>query len=375
MECPRCHAPLEAETWITVDAEERPDLVARILDGSLHTIECPTCGQNGAVPAPLLYHDGRNERVLFAVPPDMDEEQWREVGQTLLWSLIGALPEVQRLPYLGQVQAEQGLDGIAQVITAEHLTGSSEEAPGEKPPIVLAVEAILQAHTPTELQQAMQDHPILASPQAIAILRELAHAAFQQGEEEAGSGFSRAADLILELQALSQPQRAEDAAIAAVPAPPSHEDPLDELAFAVLRTQSGADLAAVVDQHPELLDENSDMLLEQWAQAARVAQKPRIADGVDERRRALQAMRAEYQRQRAVLEAVEAFLEADTAEEIEATIVEYGELLTPAADELLARLGDGAEPESAAVITERRAWLAQVRALLPDQAPEAQAEG
>lgn len=363
LDCPNCATPFTAETWVTIDGAERPDLVARILDGSLHAVQCPQCGHGGMIPAPLLFHDGRAGRVLLAVPPGMAESEWREAGQTLLWSLIGALPESQRLPYLGELQAEQGLAGIAQVIRAEHLAGTAEDTE-VLPPIVLAVEALLAARTPGEWQRVLHEHPILTEPQAVTILRELAHAAFQQDEEEAGRGFSRAADVLVELAQLVASSPLAPTTLPPTPAAADTDAELEEFAFAILRTQSGADLAAVIDTYPELLDPASDAVLAAWSAATRAAGKPRMADGMDERRQALAEMRAEYARQQPVLDAIQVLLAADSAEAVEEAIVEYAELTTPAADELLGRLAEGADPEVAAIIAERRALLAQVRAIL-----------
>ncbi|GAC1538734.1 MAG: CpXC domain-containing protein [Herpetosiphon sp.] len=363
LNCPRCGRPFEVQTWVVVDGNERPDLVAGVLNDTLHNVTCPACGYAGAVPSPLLYHDAAAARVLLAVPPGMPEAEWREAGQTLLWSLIGALPESHRLSYLGELQAEMGLVGIAGVIRRERLAGSG--AADETPPLVLAVEALLHAATPAQLQQVLKDHSLLVDPQAITILRELAHAAYQQDEPDAGAGFTRAADLLVELGALAAatpPTTAGAVAVAAV----GDEDPLDELAFAILRTRSGADLAAVVDLYPELLQDHSDQSLSDWAVRTRTAGKTRMADGMDERRRALAEMRAQYHRDRPVLDAVQQLLEALTPADVEAVILTYDELLTLAADDILTRLIDGADASTAALIVERRDLLRRVSNLLHD---------
>lgn len=368
LDCPRCGAPFEAETWLIVDGHERPDLVTQVLTGTLHNVSCPQCAQGGAIPAPLLYHDGLAGRVLFAVPAGMEEREWRETAQGLLLTLIGLLPEAQRLPYLGEVQAEAGLSGIATVIEAEQLAGSPTAE--EVPPLVRAIQALLAAHTPAELQQVVMDHAILRDAQAITILRELAHAAFQGNEDEAGTGFSRAADLLSELETLRKqappaPRIVKDfiPLMATAPALPD-EDPLDELAFAVLRTATGAALAAVVDEHPPLLDEVSDELLGRWAERARRSGKPRIADGMDERRQALRELRVVYAQQQPVLDAVQALLDADDDAAVEEVLVEHGALLTDEADALLAHLAATADPELAMVIDARRAFAQAVRAAL-----------
>jgi hypothetical protein len=369
LQCPQCGTIFPTETWLIVDAQERPDLRSRILDGSLHQTICSTCGQRGEVPAPLLFHDGKAQRVLFAVPSEMPEDEWRAVGQSLLWTLIGALPEARRDPYLGELQAEAGLEGIAAVMRAEGIAESEEEAEPGLPPIVSAIQGVLAANGSVELQHALQRHPILLDPQAVAIFRELAHEAFKQGEEEAGEGFSRAADILNQFREANPDfvLRAPAAAGVAKPGGPPDEDPLDEIAFALLRSHTGDALAATIDTYPELLEPAMDDALAGWAERARAAGKPRIADGIDERRRVLGELRRQYQAEQPVLDAVQALLEAETSEAVEAVMVEYDALFTDAADAILSHLVESADPDLRAMIVERQALLRRVRAALDAQ--------
>ena len=304
--CPRCGTPFVNDTFIIVDHDERPDLVAEIMDGTLHDAVCPTCGEMGRVPAPLLYHNRGHRRVLLAVPPGMDEAEWREIGQTLLWTLIGALPEEAREPYLGDVQAEAGLEGVAQMIRDHALTEPPQAttAGEEIPPIVPAIQALLDAQGPQELQRAFDAHPILADPQAVTIMQELAAEAIKHGEVDAANGFAHAADLLEQVKTLRGRStiRTGDTAQAHGIAP----EELEELAFALIRSTTGQELAQVVDEHPVLLEDWADDMLHEWAEQQRQADKLRIAEGMDERRAALAEMRRQYAAQQPTLDAVRA---------------------------------------------------------------------
>lgn len=68
--CPACGQAWEPEVWQIVDGEERPDLVARIHEGTLHNVTCPACGEVSTPGAPLLYHSAPEEQLLFAVPTE-----------------------------------------------------------------------------------------------------------------------------------------------------------------------------------------------------------------------------------------------------------------------------------------------------------------
>ncbi len=53
--CPACGHGFEFDVWLIVDAAGRPDLLARIREGTLHDVTCPACGQEiGRADAPLL---------------------------------------------------------------------------------------------------------------------------------------------------------------------------------------------------------------------------------------------------------------------------------------------------------------------------------
>jgi len=375
--CPRCGNPFAPEVWLIVDARERPDLVAKILDGTLHDTHCPSCGQAGQAPAPLLYHNRYARRVLFAVPPGMAEDEWRAAAEGLLWTLVGALPESLRDPYLGELQAEAGLAGVAAVLHAEGLAEADLSSGEDLPPIVQAIQALLAADGADEIQRVLQQHTILLDPQAVAILRELAREARKQAEDEAAAGFSRAAEILDEVRAqglldalrapASQPAQSHSAS-------PDQDDPLDELAYALLRSHTGPMLAETVDQYPQLLDATIDEDLAAWSARAQAHGKSRLAQGIDERREALRSMRAQYDAERPVFEAVEALLRAGTADDLEHVLVEHDALYTDAADAVLDRLAASADPELAAHITERRVFLKRIRNALDSQAPDASGE-
>ena len=370
LSCPRCLTEFAGEAYIIVDAGERPDLVTRILDDTLHDLQCPQCGQVGRVPAPLLFHDRRHQRVLFGVPPGMAEPEWRELGQNLLWVLIGTLPEGERLPYLGNVQAEAGLPGVAQIIRQEQLAGADvSEGQGaeddeELPPIVVAIQALLEADGPAELLHVLNSQPILDQPQSVTILRELATEARKAGQVEVADGFERAAELVAQVKQMRA--QAQHTAAAAQPGP----EAVEQLAFALLRSTTGQELAQLVDQHPDLLDEPMLTALTAYTADARRQNKQRIADGLDERIAALGELRAQYHQQQPILEAVRAYLEADSGDEIEAIVLEREELTTDAADQALERLAASAladgDADFATFIGERRAFLRQVRAALEE---------
>ncbi|OQY83946.1 MAG: hypothetical protein B6D41_16320, partial [Chloroflexi bacterium UTCFX4] len=102
--CPQCNTPFDADIWLIVDAGERPDLVARCHDGSIHVVACPN-NHSGMLPAPLLYHDRAKQQLFLAYPQNMSEEQVQEVGKQLVHQLRNQLLALPNSGYLDAPQA------------------------------------------------------------------------------------------------------------------------------------------------------------------------------------------------------------------------------------------------------------------------------
>ncbi|GIV98208.1 MAG: hypothetical protein KatS3mg057_2865 [Herpetosiphonaceae bacterium] len=214
LECPACHRPFRAEAWMIIDAGERPELAEAIYEGTIHDVACPHCGQQGVIPAPLLYHDPARRRVLFAVPPDIPEEDWRAEAQGLLWMLIGALPEERRRPYLSAVQAEAGISGLALVLqrdrheadadesAVEALSESLAAGEGELPILAQAIIALLDAQTPMELERVFDSYPFLLDEAMDNALSDLAAAAYQQGDEQSAEALNRSRAILEQLRSM-----------------------------------------------------------------------------------------------------------------------------------------------------------------------------
>ncbi|TAH53991.1 MAG: tetratricopeptide repeat protein, partial [Chloroflexota bacterium] len=102
--CPQCNTPFDADIWLIVDAGERPDLVARCHDGSIHVVACPN-NHSGMLPAPLLYHDRAKQQLFLAYPQNMSEEQVQEVGKQLVHQLRNQLLALPNSGYLDAPRA------------------------------------------------------------------------------------------------------------------------------------------------------------------------------------------------------------------------------------------------------------------------------
>jgi hypothetical protein len=131
--CPNCKAPVQAALERLIDVGEDPSAKARLLSGSLNMVRCPTCGFEGALAAPLVYHDAAKELLLTFVPVELGlkkDDQERMLGQ-LINQVVNRLAPEKRKAYLLQPQAiltQQGL--VERILAADGVT--KEQLEGQR---------------------------------------------------------------------------------------------------------------------------------------------------------------------------------------------------------------------------------------------------
>src|SRR5690242_14680490 len=158
------------------------------------TLSCPPCGYHGPADAPLLFHDPAGRRVYFAAPPGTEEHEWREQAQPLLYMLVNSLPEEARRPYLGDIQVEQEIEGVRRAVLRRQ--GARGKTRGAAP---------VESRDTTPVVHGVE-HRVVEVP----------------------------------------------------PAPPAEVPPLFAAIQTLLAANSPEEFAAIVDEHPALLDSAAD---------------------------------------------------------------------------------------------------------------------
>ena len=413
--CPACGADFAASIWLILDAQEQPEAVAALRSDKLNIVVCPHCGNSGPAGAPLLYHDGLARHVLFAPAPGSAEHEWREQARELHAVLVGSIPEEQRRPYLADVDITQDLAGIAHRLRklerrqgrqgdretgrqGDRETGSAEDTPATKvaapglpvssaseasavsgaseqreqaPPLLVAVEAMLAANTPEELDRALVDFPMLLDVSTDATLAQLAEVAVEQRAFEVAESLGRARELLAHT----------GAAVAAEPtaralAPALAVTTLPEPALqALLQVQSGAELAAVAEIHPLLLRPEADVLLAERVNQALDDGNERLAQALEERREVLAQLRTTLAQAPSadaptIDEAIEALLIAEGEDAMAEVIDRYPVLLEEVVGQALwqfaAEARANGDEDLARYAVECREMLRRVREELED---------
>ncbi len=402
--CPACGADFAASIWLILDAQEQPEAVAALRSDKLNIVACPHCGNSGPAGAPLLYHDGLARLVLFAPAPGSAEHEWREQARELHAVLVGSIPEEQRRPYLADVDITQDLAGIAHRLRklerrqgrqggretgdtpapkvaapglpvssaseASAVSGASEQRE-QAPPLLVAVEAMLAANTPEELDRALVEFPMLLDVSTDATLAQLAEVAVEQRAFEVAESLGRARELLAHT----------GAAVAAEPtaralAPALAVTTLPEPALqALLQAQSGAELAAVAEIHPLLLRPEADALLAERVNQALDDGNERMAQALEERREVLAQLRTTLAQAPSadaptIDEAIEALLIAEGEDAMAEVIDRYPVLLEEVVGQALwqfaAEARANGDEELARYAVECREMLRRVREELED---------
>jgi len=173
--CQACGRPVEAEVWIIVDVDARPDLLARLRAGSLHDMTCSACGHTATLNTPLLvYRPGAEPALLFSPAADSDADTDEAHAVALAGMFREMMGELWRDEWLAH-----GLTGVARaalpVVLSDDPTtaaglAAAHAAEGEvSPELRQVLEVIMQSlaaegvrvRTAEDLQRALESRPEL----------------------------------------------------------------------------------------------------------------------------------------------------------------------------------------------------------------------
>jgi len=133
--CPNCRTPIQANVEQLIDISVDPSAKAQLLSGSLNTAHCTTCGFDGMLSTPLLYHDPEKELLLSYVPVEISlpkDEQEKIIGQ-LINRILDRLPPEERKAYLLQPQSILTMQGLVErILEADGITKEEIEAQRDK---------------------------------------------------------------------------------------------------------------------------------------------------------------------------------------------------------------------------------------------------
>jgi len=172
-QCPNCGQPITADVNQVVDVGQKPQLKERLLSGGLNVAQCQTCGFQGQLPVPLVYHDPDEELLLTFTPPDMNltmEEREQKLAP-LIQQVTENLPQEERKAYLFQPQTMMTMDSlIKNVLQAE---GVTEEMIEEQQERMNLLERLLALEGDQQIEM-IQDNEDLIDREFFGIFSQIA---------------------------------------------------------------------------------------------------------------------------------------------------------------------------------------------------------
>lgn len=242
LECPQCGAAFAPDVWLIIDAAERPDLLAHVLDGTLHRVACPS-GHSGLVDAPLLlFRPGETPPVLFCHAAQTTAGQDRAMADGLLGRLAASLGEAWRdewaagllpLPRRLLVEVLNSRDVAATIdrALAEAIPPGIGDALGEITAALVAEGVRLDSAR--ELEEALAARPELRQK-------------LEAAARTAGAPAAR---------------RPTDQTAPRPPAPPNRSDPLLAALQQFVEAETWLDSYRRLRDHPELLTDAAEARL------------------------------------------------------------------------------------------------------------------
>ena len=155
--CPNCQNPIQASVTQVVDVTENPAAKSQLLSGGLNRVKCPTCGYQGQLATPLVYHDAEKELLLTYMPAEVGmpkNEQEKLIGR-LINRIVDRLPQEARKAYLLQPKATLTMQGLTeQVLAADGITKEQIEAQQAK---IRLVESLIR-QPEDQLEAFVKEH-------------------------------------------------------------------------------------------------------------------------------------------------------------------------------------------------------------------------
>lgn len=181
--CPRCKTRVTVEFQQVFDLNTDPEAKEKFLSRSYNLIQCPTCGYQGAMATPLVYHDPEKELLLTYFPPELGmplNEQEKLFGP-LITGVVNALPNEKKKAYIFRPQIMLTLETMYEkVLEADGIT---KEMIQEQQKKLGFLQRLLSATNEGRVTMIQQEEDTV-DESLFAIISQLAQASLSQGDRK-----------------------------------------------------------------------------------------------------------------------------------------------------------------------------------------------
>ena len=184
--CPVCQNPMTVPVESIIDAQQRPDLKVRFLQGQMNMFQCQKCGNVIGLTTPILYHDG-NKQLLFCLTPantSLKGTDTQKMIGSLTNALMNSLPAERRKAYLFQPKMFLTPESMVEaILEADGITKEMIEAQKAK---VALIDQLLQANADADkLKSLVAQNETMLDQEFFQMLSTLIAAARTEPQQKA----------------------------------------------------------------------------------------------------------------------------------------------------------------------------------------------
>lgn len=213
--CPNCRQPVTADVDQLFDVAADPSARQRLLSGTANYIQCPTCGYQGTLASPLVYHDPDKELLLTFVPPELGlprNEQERIIG-SLINQVVNNLPQERRKAYLLRPQATLTMQGLVErVLEAEGITKEMIQAQQQR---LNLIQRLANASSEDVMIEMAKQEDSLIDEEFFGLLRRLVEASVMGGDRQSAQALAGLQEALLPVTTFGQNLQAQQQEIEA----------------------------------------------------------------------------------------------------------------------------------------------------------------
>jgi hypothetical protein len=215
MSCPRCRQPLVAEVEQLFDVGTDPDAKQKFLSGNFNVANCASCGYQGPLSTPIVYHDPDKELLLTYFPAELGlpvNEQERMVGP-LITQAVNRLPNEKRKAYLFRPQTmltQQSM--IERVLEKEGITREMMDASQQR---LNLLQRLITATSADARQAIVKQEEKLIDERFFEILSRLVEASMSAGDQNSARALAALQQEIMPMTAIGQKLQAQSAEVQA----------------------------------------------------------------------------------------------------------------------------------------------------------------
>lgn len=183
--CPQCKQPTQAIIEQLFDVSADPESKRRLLGRVSNYVRCQTCGHQGPLSTPVVYHDNEKELLLTFFPPELGmsaNDQERLIGP-LIKQAMDRLPQEKRKAYFLRPQNFFTFQSMMEKILEKD--GVTKEMLDEQQKQLALLQKLLETPTSERRVELIIEQAAIVNDKFFMLFERVAQSAIASGEKEA----------------------------------------------------------------------------------------------------------------------------------------------------------------------------------------------